>query len=120
MKKIRKKFYEIENKKNLSVSKVKEIEKNLYELEKSLSKLKKYYDNDGIEHKGVRDVESLFSQSTDKDYYKPIKTTSFFDNRNNYIKYQGKQHKNKNLSFKKHLHMIRPYLSDIINDYKTQ
>ena len=41
MKKIRKKFYEIENKKNLSVSKVKEIEKNLYELEKSLSKLKK-------------------------------------------------------------------------------
>ena len=28
--------------------------------------------------------------------------------------------KGKNLSIKKYLNMIRPYLSDIINDHKTQ
>ena len=31
-----------------------------------------------------------------------------------------KEIKEKNLSIKKHLNMIKPYLSDIINDHKTQ
>ena len=43
---------------NLSASKIKQIEKNLYELERSLSKLKKYYDYNDIEYKGVRDVKN--------------------------------------------------------------
>ena len=42
--KIRKSLYEIENKKNLSKSKILKIEKNLNKLEKSLFKPKKYYD----------------------------------------------------------------------------
>ena len=58
--------YELENK-NLSQSKIKEIEKNLFELEESLSKLKKYYDYDDAEYKGIRDVGNLFNQSVDKD-----------------------------------------------------
>ena len=100
-------------------SKIKEIEKNLNELEEGLSKLKKYYDYDDIKYKGIRDVGNLFSQSIDEDYYKPIKTVDTLDNTNNHFEYESKVNKNKNLSIKKYLNMIRPYLSDIINDHKT-
>ena len=33
--------------------------------------MKRYYDHDDIEHKGIRDVGNLFDLSTDEDYYKP-------------------------------------------------
>ena len=42
------------------------------------------------------------------------------DNKNNHFEHETKVNKNKNLSIKKYLNMIRPYLSDIINDHKTQ
>ena len=58
---IRRNLYKIENKNNLSKSKIKEIERNLIPLEKSLFKLNKYYDYDDIEHKEIRDAESLFN-----------------------------------------------------------
>ena len=117
IKEIRRNLYEIENKKNLSKSKIKEIEQNLIELEESLFKLNKYYDYDDIEYKGIRDVENLFNQSTDEDYYKPIKTKSAFND--NYIEYQSKGDRDKNLSPEEYFDMTRPYLSDIINDHKT-
>ena len=56
--KVRRNLYEIENKKNLSKSKIKKIEKNILELEESFSKLKKYYDYYKIEYKGIRDVRN--------------------------------------------------------------
>ena len=56
--------------------------------------------------------------SIDEDYYKPIITKGAFNN--NYIQYEGKGDKGKNLSIKKYLNMIKPYLSDIINHHKTQ
>ena len=89
-------------------------------MEGSLSKLKKYYDYDDAEYKGIRDIGNLFNQSIDEDYYKSIKTTNGFDNKNNYIEYENKGDKDKNLLSKKYLDMIRPYLSDIINHHKTQ
>ena len=49
IKDVRKNLYEIENKKNPSESKIKETEKNLTELEENLSKTKKYYDYDDTE-----------------------------------------------------------------------
>ena len=52
----------------------------------------------------------------DENYYKPIKTKSAFNV--NYIKYESKGHKNKNLSPKEYLYMVRPYLSNMINDHK--
>ena len=88
IKEIRRNLYEIENKKNISRSKIKKIEQNLIELEESLFKLSKCFDYDDIKYKGIRNVENLFNQSTDEDYYKPIKTDSAFDG--NYIEYQGK------------------------------
>ena len=56
--------------------------------------------------------------SIDEDYYKPIITKGAFND--NYIQYESKGDKGKNLSIKKYLNMIRPYLSNIINDHKTQ
>ena len=57
IKEVRKDLYRIENKKNLSTTEM--IEKNLLKLEKSLSKLKRYYDYDDIEYRGIRDVTFL-------------------------------------------------------------
>ena len=60
IKEIRRNLHKIENKNNLSKSKI-EIEQNLIELEESLFKLNKYYDYDDIEYKTIRDVENLFN-----------------------------------------------------------
>ena len=118
IKKIREDFNELRDR--LLKLKIKEIEKNLFELEESLSRFRKYYDYDDTEYKGIRDVGNLFNQSVDKDYYKPIKPTKGFDNRNNYIEYESKGDKDKILLPEEYLNMIRPYLRDIINDHKTQ
>ena len=63
-------------------------------------------------------MKDLFDLSIDEDYYKPIITKGAFNN--NYIQYESKGDKGKNLSIKKYLNMIGPYLSDIINDHKAQ
>ena len=115
IKKIRRNLYEVENKNNLSAQKVKEIE-NLLELEKNLFELKKYYDYDDIEYKGIRDVQNFFTLSIDEDGYMPIRTSGF---NCNYMEYESKGYKDKILSIKEYLNIIRPYLSDIINDHKT-
>ena len=95
------------------------MKKNRNESEESLSKLKKYYRYDDIEYKGIGDVGNLFNQSIDEDYYKQIRTVSVFDNKDNYIKYGSNEDKDKILSVKEYLDLIKPYLSDIINDHKT-
>ena len=56
--------------------------------------------------------------SIDEDYYKPIISNGAFNN--NYIQYESKGSKDKILTPSEYLDMIRPYLSDIINDHKTQ
>ena len=94
---------------------------------KSLSKFKKYCSRDDFEHKNLTNVRNLFNgialnevafnQSIDEDYYKPIRTESVFNS--NYVEYENKGDKDKNLSPKEYLDMIRPYSSDIINVHKT-
>ena len=56
--------------------------------------------------------------SIDEDYYKPIIANSAF--KNNYIQYESKGNKEKTLATSEYLDMIRPYLSDIINDHEAQ
>ena len=56
--------------------------------------------------------------SIDEDYYKPIITNSVFNN--TYIQYKSRRNKDKIVTISKYLDVIRPYLSDIINDHKTQ
>ena len=118
IKEIRRNIYEIENKSYLSTQEIKENEENRIELENNLSRLKKYYDYDDIEYKGIRDIGNSFNLSIDEDYYKPIRTIRVFENKINYIDIKVKE-KDKILSVK-YLDMIRPYLSDIINDHKTE
>ena len=116
IKEIRENLYKIEKEKNLSESKIKEIEKNLTELEENLSKTKMYYDYDDSDYRGIRNVRDLFDFPIDEDYYEPkiVKTASD----GNYIQYECKGDKGKNLSIKRYLKMIKPYLSDLINNHK--
>ena len=53
----------------------------------------------------------------DEDYYKPTITNGAFNN--SYIQYESKGNKDKILTPSEYLDMIRPYLSDIINNHKT-
>ena len=112
---IRRSLYEIENKIYFSTPKIKEIERNLLELKESLFRPKKYYDYHD-KYKEIRDVESLFNLSVDRDCYKPIRTNSAFSN--NYIEYETKGDKNKTLLVIEYLRMIRTYLGDIIKTIK--
>ena len=105
-----------ESRYKFSKLKIKEIRKNLYEIE--LSKTKKYYDYDDIEYKGIRDLRDLFDLSISEDYYKPIIINSAFNN--NYIQYEGKGDKDEILTIREYLNMTRSYLVDMINDHKNQ
>ena len=60
----------------------------------------------------------MFDLSIDEDFYRPIITNSACNN--NYIQYESKGNKGKILTLSKYLDMIRPYLSDIMNDHKAQ
>ena len=53
----------------------------------------------------------------DEDYYRPITTKNTVNG--NYVEYESKGDKDKNFSPKEYLDMIRPYLSDMINNHKT-
>ena len=66
----------------------------------------------------MRDIGNLCNQSNGEDYYKPIKTTNGFDNKNNYIEFESKWDKDKSLSPKEYLDMIMSYLSNIKDDHK--
>ena len=55
--------------------------------------------------------------SIDEEYYEPIIVKSAFNG--NYIQYESKGDKGKNLSIKKYLSITKPYLIDIINEHKT-
>ena len=61
----------------------------------------------------------MFDDNTDNDdnYYKPVLVkTSFKDG---YKYYESRGDKDKKLSVKQYLYKIMPYLSDLINDHKT-
>ena len=115
---IRRNLYEIEKEKNLFAPKIEEIKKNLLKLENYLYKPKMYYDYHDIEYEDIRNVRSLFDLSIDEDYYKPIITNGAFNN--NYVQYESMKVKDKNLSVKEYIDVIRTYLSDIINKHKAQ
>ena len=68
-------------------------------------------------NKILRDIRTLY-ESDEEDYFKPIRIGNAFSN--NYIKYESNGDKDKILSIKEYLDMIRQYLRDIINDQKTQ
>ena len=73
------------------------------------------------EDKVFRDFQKVFREFSlhpVKDHYKPVKTVSALNN--NYIQYESIGDKDKNLSIKEYIDIIRPCLSDITNNHKTQ
>ena len=65
----------------------------------------------------IRDIENLFANVDDNDYYKPILVKSSF--KENYKYYESRDDKDKKLSIEQYLDMIKPYLCDLINDHKV-
>ena len=114
LKEIKKNLYEIENKKGCLESK--KTKKYLNKLEEKIYKLNKYYDYDDFKYRGIKDIKYLFDLSISEDYYKPIIVKSASNN--SYIQYESKG--DKILTIKEYLSMIEPYLVDMINEYKSK
>ena len=53
----------------------------------------------------------------DEDYYKPIKTNGAFNE--NYMEYESRGDKDRNLSLEDYLNIIMPFLKDMINNLKN-
>ena len=118
----------------LSRSELKEIKKNLYniekrkqfeskkttrylgELDKKILKLDKYHYHNDYEYKGIKNIQNLFKLAIDKDHYKPILVKSGYNN--NYIQYESKG--DKALTLKEYLVLIERYLRKLINYYKNK
>ena len=83
------------------------------EINKAIREIRKENRN---KDKILRDLD--FTLDPEKDYYEPRKTASAFNNK--YIQYESIGDKDKNLSIKEYIDIIRPYLSDITNNHKTQ
>ena len=117
--KIKNELYEIEDKKNLSDKEKEKIDDNLLELVNKLNKKEKYryHDRDDLDYHGIRDIENLFDADNNEDYYKPILVKSSF--KENYKYYESRGDKDKKLSIEQYLDVIKPYLSDLINDHKA-
>ena len=117
--KLKKEFYEIESKKNLSDEEKEKIDDNLLELVNKLNKKEKYryHDRDDLDYHGIRDIENVFDSIDDDDYYKSILVKTSFDE--NYKYYKSRGDKGKKLSIEQYLDMIKPYLSDLINENKA-
>ena len=112
LKDIKRNLYNIEKQRKIS------LKKNIYldELDKRILKLDKYHDYDDYEYKGIKDIENLFKISIDKDYYKPKLNKSGYNK--NYVQYESKG--DKILSLKEYLNLIEKYLRELIEEYKLK
>ena len=88
---------------------LKNIVKYLTKLNNDLKKLNKYQDNI------TYGLDYLFNE---EDYYKPTEAKSAFDG--SYVLYESRGDKNANLALYKFFDKIKPYLKDMIDDYKSK
>ena len=111
-------LYEIEHMENLSEAEKEENDEYLRKLVRTLNNKEKYglYDRDDFDYYGIRDIENLFDEVSEEDYYKPILVKSSF--KGNYKYYESRGDKEKRLSVKQYLNKITPYLYDLINDHR--
>ena len=77
---LKKKVYEIENKKNLSKLEEEKINEYHTELIRILNKKEKYryHDRDDPDYYGIRDIEVLLREADEKNYCKSILVKSAF------------------------------------------
>ena len=64
----------------------------------------------------IRDIRNLFEYE-EEDSYKAIRVVNFWSN--NYFEYESNGDRNKALSVEEYLNKVRPYLKDIINNFKN-
>ena len=117
--KIRKELYETEKKQGRTKIQKERIYNRLMELANILDKKEnhKYNDYDDLDYFGIKDLENLFNNISDDDYYKPSLVKSSF--KNYYEYYEINEDKDKKLSIKQYLYMIIPYLVELINKKKN-
>ena len=86
---MKKKLYEIENKVNLSEAEKEKNDEYLRKLVRNLNNKEKYspYDRDDFDYYGIRDIENLFDEASEEDYYKPIFVKS--SHKGNYKYYES-------------------------------
>ena len=85
-------------------------ERYLKNLKKDLEKLQKYSITYGLDY--------LFNELNEVDYYEPKKVKSAFNG--SYVLYESKGDKVSKLSIYKYVDIIRPYLKDMIDNYKAK
>ena len=73
-KEIKDKLYEIEHQKNISEAEKEKNDEYLRKLVRILNDKEEYslYDRDDFDYYGIRDIENLFDEASEEDYYKPI------------------------------------------------
>ena len=94
-------------KEDFSSNKMLKSMRNLFSLEK----------DKGINDKVLRDIRTLY-ESDKENYYKPININNAFND--NSIEYESNGDKDKTLSIKEYLDMIKPYLSTMINNHQNK
>ena len=115
LKEIKKRLYDIENKKGSLGSK--KTRRYLEELDEKVRKLDRYYrDYDDFEYKGIKNMEDFFKLSISEDYYEPTLVKTGYSG--NCAKYESKG--DKILTVEEYLSLTEPYLAGMINDYKSK
>ena len=78
-KEIKDKLYEIEHQRNISEAEKEENDEYLRKLVRILNNKEKYglYDRDDFDYYGIRNIENLFDEFSEEDYYKPILVKRF-------------------------------------------
>ena len=116
------------NRKNIFKSKRKEIQANLMKSSKKKTLKSKTKEIKELLYDQILDtdekIEEILYYSKNnflepkEDNYNPVRIGNAFSS--NYIEYKSNGDKGKTLSIKYYLDEIKPYLTDIINDHKTQ
>ena len=91
---------------------LKSIERYLKKLNNDLKKLQKY------EYNLTYGLDYLLNEVNEEDYYKPTEVKSAFDG--SYVLYESKGDKDNMLAIYEYFDKIKPYLKDMIDDYKSK
>ena len=94
-KEIKDKLYKIEHQRNISEAEKEENDEYLRKLVRILNDKEEHslYDRDDFDYYGIRDIENLFDEASEEDYYKPIFVKS--SHKGNYKYYESNGDKKK-------------------------
>ena len=117
-KEIKDKLYKIAHQINISEEEREKNEEYFRKIVRILNNKEKYSlrHRDDFDYCGIRDVENLFDEDSEENYYKPILVKSY--HQGNYKHYESNGDIEKKLLVNQYLDKIRPYLYDLINDHR--